>query len=120
MPCSAIWVVNQIKPVDLESYQAKAKKKGFADKTIDDEIGEVGTMIRKAFDNGMVGGDTLRTFNKVEKLMKKRSANARDKIFIFGSIQNSYVSFTKAHKGSCGYRVLYWNEVGRNPRAYMG
>ena len=73
-------VVNQIKPVDLESYQARAKMKGFADKTIDDEIGEAGTMIKKAFDNDMVGGGTLRTFNKVDKLMKKRGANARDKI----------------------------------------
>ena len=73
-------VVNQIKPVDLESYQARAKMKGFADKTIDEEIDEARTMIKKAFDNGMVGGDTLRTFNNVDRLLKKRGANARDKI----------------------------------------
>jgi len=37
-------------------------------------------MINKAFDNDMVGGDTLRIFKKVKKLMLKVNANARNRI----------------------------------------
>ena len=48
-------LVGQTKPVDLENYQAKRKTEGYADKTIDDEIGEARTMINKAFDNDLVG-----------------------------------------------------------------
>ncbi len=72
-------IVGQIKPADLENLQAKRKKEGCADATIDQEIGKVKTMIFKAFDNDLVGGDTIKAFKRVKKLLKG-NANARDKV----------------------------------------
>jgi integrase len=72
-------IVGQIKPVDLENYQVKRIGDGKAGSTVDKELSMVQTMINKAFDNGKVGGETLRTFKRVENLLKK-NANARDRI----------------------------------------
>lgn len=72
-------MVCNIKPADLENYQAKRKAAGYADSYIDQEVAAARTMINKAFDNDMVGGEVIRTFKKVDKLLK-RNANARDKI----------------------------------------
>jgi len=71
-------VVSQIKPAALENLQAKRKVEGKADATIDQEIGAARTVINKAFDNDLVGGDTLKVFKKVKKLLK-RNSNARKK-----------------------------------------
>ncbi len=76
------FVVSQIKPADIENYQAKRKAEGKADATVDQETGAAKTMIAKAFENDLVGGDTLRTFKSVRKLLK-RNSNARDKILTF-------------------------------------
>jgi integrase len=72
-------IVNQIKAADLENYQAKRKSTGYADSYVDQEIGAARTMINKAFDNNLVGGDTLKTFKGVKRLLK-RNGNARNKI----------------------------------------
>lgn len=72
-------MVSEIRPVDMEDYQAKRKKEGRADNTIDQQIGCAKTMIVKAFDNGLIGGETLRVFKKIKKMLK-RNANARDRI----------------------------------------
>ena len=72
-------LVLTIKPVDLENYQEKRKKEGKAPATIDHEIGKTKTMILKAFDNGLVSGEVLRTFKKVKKTLKKGS-DVRDRI----------------------------------------
>ena len=72
-------VVSQTKPADLENYQAMRKREGRADNTIDSEIGAAKTMVFKAFDNDLVGGETLRTFKRVKKMLK-RNANARSRI----------------------------------------
>jgi integrase len=76
-------VVSRIKAADLENLQAKRRAAGLADSTIDQEIGAARTMINKAFDNDLVGGDTLKTFKKIKKLLK-RNANVRDKILPLG------------------------------------
>jgi integrase len=73
------YIVSQIKPADIENYQAKKMAEEKAPATIDQEVGAAKTMINKAFDNDMVGGETLRTFKRVKKLLKA-NANARDKI----------------------------------------
>jgi integrase len=80
-------IVNQLKPVDLENYQAKRKTAGYADSYIDQEIGGARTMINKAFDNDLVSGDTLKVFKKVKKLLK-RNANARDRILSQDEFEN--------------------------------
>jgi integrase len=72
-------VVSQIKPVDLENLQAKRKAQGYAESTIDREIGAARGMVNKAFDNDMVGGDTLKVFKKIRKLLK-RNCNVRDRV----------------------------------------
>jgi len=72
-------IVGNIKPADLENYQAKRKLQGIADGTIDHEIGKAKTMVFKAFDNNMVSGDTLRAFKKIKKLVK-RNADARTRV----------------------------------------
>lgn len=75
-------VVSQIKPADLENYQAKRKVEGLADNTVDHEIGAAKGMVFKAFDNDIVGGDTLKSFKKIKKMLKRKS-NARNRILAF-------------------------------------
>ena len=72
-------IVSDIKPADLENYQARRKRQGKSDQTIDQEIGAAKTMINKAFDNDLVGGETLKAFKRVRKMLK-RNSNARKKI----------------------------------------
>jgi integrase len=71
--------VGELKPADLENLQAKRKAEGCADSTVDQEIGAAKTLINKAFDNEKVGGDVVRVFKKVKKVLK-RNSNARDKV----------------------------------------
>jgi integrase len=47
--------------------------------TIDHEIGKAKTMINKAFDNDLVGGDTLKAFKRVKNTLKPGS-DVRDRI----------------------------------------
>ncbi|MEI7638177.1 MAG: site-specific integrase [Syntrophus sp. (in: bacteria)] len=72
-------IVSKIMPEDLETLIEKRKKAGYANATIDHEIGSAKTMILKAFDNDKVGGDTIKKFRKIKKL-NKGNANARDRI----------------------------------------
>ena len=114
-------IVSQIKPSDLENYQAKRKKEGLADATIDQEIGTAKTMIFKAFDNDMVSGDTLKSFKIVKKLLKKNS-NARDKVLNPEEFNNLLSHSPRHLKGilATGYYTgmregeilnLTWNKV---------
>ena len=64
-------IVSRIKPAGLENYQARRRKAGKADATIDHEIGKAKTVVYKAFENDLVGGDTLKAFKAVKKLLKK-------------------------------------------------
>lgn len=72
-------VIYQLKPADLENYQARRREEGYSDSYIDQEIGAARGMVYKGFDNDLVSGDSLRPFKKVRKLLK-RNANARDRI----------------------------------------
>ncbi len=72
-------LVNSIRIVDLEEYQAKRQKDGRAPATIDMEVSIVKTMVNKAFDNDMIGAHALKAFKKARKLLKK-NANVRDRI----------------------------------------
>jgi integrase len=72
-------IVGQIKPVDLENYQIKQKKAGYSASYIDQQIEAAKNMVTKAFDNDMIGGNCLKPFRKVKKLLKK-GANARDRV----------------------------------------
>ncbi len=72
-------IVADIKPADLENLQAKRLREGLKEKSIDDELNYVKTMVIKGFDNGKLSGDALRAFRRVKKLLKGH-ANARDRI----------------------------------------
>ncbi len=72
-------LVSEIKPVDLENYQAKRKRQDKAPATIDQEIRKVKAMIFKGFDNDIVGGGSVKTFKRVKKLLKPGS-DVRDRI----------------------------------------
>ena len=72
-------IVGQIKPVDLENYQIKRKAQGKAHGTIDKEISTAQTMVRKAFFNDLIGGNTLKIFERVDNLLRG-SENARERI----------------------------------------
>jgi len=81
--------VNQLKQVNLENLQMKRKAEGFADATVDDEVGQVRTMVTKAFDNDLVGGEPLKAFKRTKKLLK-RNANARDRVLSLKEYQRLY------------------------------
>ncbi len=64
-------IINTIKPVDLENYQAKRNEQGLRNVTIDQELTIVKTMIKKAFDNDKVSGRTLKAFLRVKNVSTK-------------------------------------------------
>ena len=72
-------IVSTILPSEIENYQAKRKAQGRSDATVDQEVGAAKTVINKAFENDMVGGDTLKKFKLIKKLLKPRS-NKRDMV----------------------------------------
>ncbi len=71
-------MVADIQPADLENLQARRRREGLKEKSIDDELNYVKTMVIKGFDNGKLNGDALRVFRRVKKLLKGH-ANARDR-----------------------------------------
>lgn len=100
-------IVSSIKPADLENYQAKRKKEGYSDSYIDQEIGAAKTVINKAFDNGLVGGDTLKSFRRVKKLLKKGS-NARKRVLSCSEYQRCP---TLSHCTYCSHSFLDWDKA---------
>jgi integrase len=92
------FIVSQIKPADLENYQAKRKAEGKADATIDQEIGAAKTTIFKAFDNGQVSGDTLKNFKAVKKLLRGQS-NARNRVLSRTEFESLMSKATRHLKG---------------------
>ena len=80
-------VVNSVKLADLENYQAKRLKLGKAPATVDHEIGKAKTMIIKAFENDLVGGDVLKTFSRCKKTLKPGS-DIRDRILNKDEFEN--------------------------------
>jgi len=70
-------------------------------------------MINKAFDNDIVGGDTLRVFKKVKKLLK-RNANARNKILTldqFGKLMQKLPHHTRTILATAFYTGMRKGEI---------
>ena len=80
------YIVSNIKPADLENYQAKRKAEGYSDSYVDHHIGAARNVVNKAFDNDMVSGETVKVFKRVKKLLK-RNANARDRILSMDEVR---------------------------------
>ena len=72
-------IVNTVKLADLENYQIRRLKEGKAPGTVDHEIGKARTMVIKAFENDMVGGDVMKVFTRCKKTLKPGS-DIRDRI----------------------------------------
>lgn len=64
-------IVGQIKPADLENFQAKHKREGYSDAYVDRQIEAARAMINKAFDNDKVSGETVKVFRRVRKMLKR-------------------------------------------------
>jgi|GEM_PF-124603 len=106
-------IVGQIKLTDLENYQAKRKKEEYSDSYIDQQVGAAKRMVNKAFFNDLVGGDTVKTFKRVEKLLKKDS-NARDKILSldqFRQLMEKLPSHAKAILATAFYTGMRKGEI---------
>ena len=88
-------IVGTIKLEDLENLQEKRKRAGLKPKTIDDEINYAKSMIIKAFNNDLVGGDTLKAFQRVKALLK-RNMNTRDRVLTVAEY-GDLLSYAPAH-----------------------
>jgi integrase len=71
--------VGQLKAGDLRNFQAKRKRQGKADSTIDQDIGAAKTMVYRAFDDELVSANALTAFRKVKKLLSgsRKNSNSR-------------------------------------------
>jgi integrase len=106
-------IVGQIKPSDLENYQAKRKREGYSDAYIDRQIEAARAMTNKAFDNDLVTGETVKIFRRVKKMLK-RNANARDRIISldeFRAIMDKLPRHTKAILATAFYTGMRRGEV---------
>jgi integrase len=68
-----------IKKADLEAYQARKRKEGLSDATIDQHIKAARQVVKEAFKNGEIGGESLRNFENVDLLLRA-GQNARERI----------------------------------------
>jgi integrase len=72
-------VLSDFKLIDLENYQVHRSGKGIKAVSIDAEIARIKTMVTKAFDNDLIGGQPLKAFRRLKKLSKP-SDRTRDRI----------------------------------------
>jgi integrase len=72
-------IVNNVKRSELENLQIKRQREGMALATVDYEFNAVKIMVNKAFNDDLLGGDTLKVFKGVKCLLKK-NANARNRV----------------------------------------
>ena len=104
-------IVSEILPLDLQNYRAKRENQEKADSYIDDEITAGKTVINRAFENGMIGIDTLRRFKSVKKVVST-GENARDRVLTVKEFSKLHDSAEPHLKG-----VLvagYWTGLRQN------
>jgi integrase len=104
-------VVNAISSQDLGHYKAIRKAAGKSDSYIDQEIGAAKSMVNTAFNNEKVGGQTIRTFKKCKKLLRK-GANRRDTVLTYPEYQNLYEAVTEHLKAIVA--AAFWTGMRRS------
>lgn len=72
-------IVADVKLADLENYQIRRQKEGKAPGTIDHEIRKPKTMIIAGFDNDLISAETMKTWKRVQKTLKKGD-DVRDRV----------------------------------------
>lgn len=65
--------INDMKTSQLQDYQARRKKDGKADNTIDHEVGKTKTMVKKAYYDDKVDYIVMKAFERVKKLVRNNS-----------------------------------------------
>lgn len=108
-------IVSDIKPVDLENYQIKRTRQGASPATVDQEIRKVKAMIYKGFYNDMVSGDTVKTFKRVKKLLKKGS-DVRDRILS----PDEFEALKKHSKGHVRHVIMMGYYTGMRKGEILG
>jgi len=72
-------IVANVKLADLQNYQVRRLKEGRAPATVDHELRKPKTMIIAAFDNDLISAETLKTWKKIKKTLKK-GEDVRDRV----------------------------------------
>jgi integrase len=103
-------IVGEIKPIDLEGYQVKRQRQGLSDSYIDKHIEAARTVVTKAFDNDEIGGDCLKPFRKVKKLLKK-GANARKRVLSNQEYESILINLPVHSQGP--FAMAYWAGMRR-------
>jgi integrase len=106
-------IVSQIKPSQIENFQAKQKATGYSDSYIDQQIGAAKTVVNKAYDDAMVTAETVQVFKRVKKLLK-RNSNARDKVLTVDQVENLMTALpfhTKAILATAFYTGMRKGEI---------
>ena len=74
--------VNSITPVDIENYQLQRQHEGLKPATIGQQLQDVKTMVKKAFNSDKSNGKALKAFNSWQRLLV-RGSNARNRTVSF-------------------------------------
>ena len=90
-------IVSQIKPTQIENFQAKQKAAGYSDSYVDQQTGAAKTVVNKAYDDRMVSAETVQAFKRVNKLLK-RNSNARDKVLTLDQVESLMVALPRHTK----------------------
>ena len=73
-------MIKDVSAEELREYQIMRKSKGLSDSYIDQQVGAAHTMLNRAFEGEKIGGDSLKPFKLVKRLLKSGKSNARDRI----------------------------------------
>jgi integrase len=69
--------VDSLKLNDLSDYQESRLDAGAAKSTVDRETRVIKTMVTRAIDNDLIGGDTIKPFRKIKNKLKRKGARTR-------------------------------------------
>lgn len=103
-------VVSTIKPTDLEEYQHIRKADGMANTTIDEELRNVKTVIRKAFADDLVSGYTLKVFNNWKKQATKADRERKRTLNL-----EEYLALLNSSKGYLHNLLIIGMNTGMRP-----
>ena len=106
---------HSLKPVDIENYQAARITAGLKAVTVDYEVTTLKIVIKKAFDNDLIGGDVFKAFRGIKKI-STRAERSRDRIITI----DEYVGIIgKAARHTRDMLIVMYN-TGMRPSEVRG